>query len=305
MAAVAMSAAPQEDFLYTFAKPLPAKSDSTSAYAKVSDNLTVHPAIQAVVEKQVLPGLQSNLKIDSKKFWGSFEKLLDQFYDENIELLNFRDALQEKIEACPDAVPSKEFLESIGYLVKDQGPLQLSVQNVDPEIAKTNAPQLVVPLDNARYALNAANARWGSLFDALYGTDAFLDVTKGGKGYDAERGLKVFAEAFKYLDSFIPINGLSWADVTSIEISSGVSTTKKDDVVFMSSKSNGGNTKYLLKDTEQFIGSNASEYYFKQNGLHIVLKIKPDSPSGQQSPFGLADIVLEAAVTTIMDCESA
>ncbi|MEM8632839.1 MAG: malate synthase G, partial [Pseudomonadota bacterium] len=195
-----------------------------------------------------------------------------------------------------DAGAYAEFLKEIGYLVPQGPDFALETVGVDLEIAAVPGPQLVVPITNARYALNAANARWGSLYDALYGTDAMGDLPASG-GYDAARGARVVAWARDHLDKAAPLGGASWADVKSLGVADGalLLTTAGGPVA--------------LDDPAQFVGytrgadGSLTEIALKKNGLHLRIRIDPESPIGQSDPAGISDVILEAAVSTIMDCE--
>jgi len=247
---------------------------------------------------EALPGTG----IEPDGFFEGFGAAVDELAPKNRTLLARRDDLQEKIDqwhrdngAPHDLDAYKEFLKSIGYLLPEGGPVQVSTENVDPEIAAVAGPQLVVPVMNARFALNAANARWGSLYDALYGTDALGDLPKPG-GYDQERGARVIAWAKMFLDDSVPLAGASWADVTGFDFENGelkLSTAKGETT---------------LADPAQYTGfkrdnDRAYRLYFEKNGLHALVFVDPDSMIGKTDPAGIGDIGLESALTTIMDCE--
>ncbi|KAF4703840.1 hypothetical protein FOZ62_025533 [Perkinsus olseni] len=267
----------------------------TGKYVDFGD-IQVHEILKDAVEKNILPGTG----VSPQEFWSYLEKLLAEFSDENAALLAHRDELQAAIDewyrdGCKE--DQEKFLKRIGYLVEPPSTkTTISTRNVDPEMSLLAGPQLVVPVDNARYALNAANARWGSLFDAAYGFDVVPGRPRPG-GYDPSRGLAVLEFAFKQLDSILPLVGAKWSELASIWVDSRgqlvASTTKR--------KSTG------LKSPSAFIGyrGNASkgDLLFVHNGLHILTKIHRNSPVGKQNSMGLADVVLEAALTAIMDCE--
>jgi len=243
--------------------------------------LQVDAALAAFIEEQVLPPIG----LDVSAFWSRFAALLADKVPVNRALLAKRDALQAKIDAWHQTRAGKPveqteyqaFLREIGYLVEEPGDFVIGTQNVDPEIATMAGPQLVVPVLNARFLLNAANARWGSLYDAYYGTDALDAAPAQGKGYDPVRGAAVIAEARKFLDIALPLASGSWADVTSAEVE--------------------------LADSSQFIGKTSGGLLFKSNGLHIEVVVDPTSPVGSTDKAGIADVVLEAALTTIVDLE--
>ncbi len=190
----------------------------------ISSSLSVDDILHAFVERELLPG--TGIAPDS--FWASLAAVLAEFTPSNLELLERRDTLQAQIDGWwrerrgrPVSVAEQaEFLRTIGYLLPDPAPFQIETQNVDPEIARLAGPQLVVPVSNGRYALNAANARWGSLYDALYGTDALAPPT-GGKGYDPERGALVIAYARGLLDRVAPLAGGSHADAVAYIVHDG------------------------------------------------------------------------------------
>jgi malate synthase len=180
---------------------------------------------------------------------------------------------------APDPAEEEAFLREIGYLVDPPAPFTIGTEHADPEIATIAGPQLVVPVNNARYALNAANARWGSLYDALYGTDALGDPPTGG-GYDAARGARVIAWAKAFLDEAVPL-AIDWADIRfPVE-----------------------ETELYICDHEQYLGRSDHSLLFRRNGLHIEVVIDPRHPIGRDDPAGIADVLLESAITAIMDCE--
>jgi malate synthase len=243
--------------------------------------LSVDSRLADFIEQRALPGTG----LETAKFWGDFAALLGKFAPENAALLAKREDLQAQIDAwhraragqAHDAAAYQAFLREIGYLVPEPAPFAVGTQNVDPEIATMAGPQLVVPALNARFALNAANARWGSLYDALYGTDV-LDAPAARPGsYDADRGAAVIARAKAFLDEAVPLASGSWADWQ------------------------GG--QLVLADPAQWVGSKPGGILLRHNGLHIELVIDPDSAIGKTDPAGIADVVLEAALTTIIDLE--
>ncbi|ALH79626.1 malate synthase G [Sphingopyxis macrogoltabida] len=243
--------------------------------------LSVDSRLIDFVEQQALPGTG----LDAAGFWNDFAALLGTFAPENAALLQKREDLQAQIDAwhraregqAHDAAAYQAFLREIGYLVAEPAPFQVGTQNVDPEIATMAGPQLVVPALNARFALNAANARWGSLYDAFYGTDALDAPPAKPGGYDAERGAVVIAQAKAFLDEAVPLASGSWADWQ------------------------GGEP--ALADPSQRVGSKPGGILLRHNGLHIELVIDPASAIGKTDPAGIADVLLEAALTTIIDLE--
>lgn len=247
--------------------------------------LSVDSRLTDFVEQRALPGTG----LDVTKFWADFADLLGKFAPENAALLAKREDLQAQIDAwhearagqAHDAAAYQAFLREIGYLAPEPAPFQVGTQNVDPEIATMAGPQLVVPALNARFALNAANARWGSLYDALYGTDALDAPPARPGGYDADRGAAVIARAKAFLDEAVPLSGVNGWDDLSCE----------DDI------------DIFLADRGQLAGRRGKSYLFRNNGLHIEVVIDYDHPIGKTDPAGIADVVLEAALTTIIDLE--
>ncbi|AVA13316.1 MULTISPECIES: malate synthase G [unclassified Sphingopyxis] len=243
--------------------------------------LSVDSRLADFLETRALPGTG----LDPDRFWADFAALLGRFAPENAALLARREDLQAKIDAWHDArkgeahdpAAYQAFLREIGYLVPEPAPFQVGTANVDPEIATMAGPQLVVPALNARFALNAANARWGSLYDALYGTDALDAPAAKPGGYDPERGAAVIARAKAFLDEAVPLAAGSWADWQ------------------------GGEPQ--LADPAQLVGTRDGGILLRHNGLHIELVIDPASPIGRTDPAGIADVVIEAALTTIIDLE--
>ena len=245
--------------------------------------IAIDSRLAAFLETQVLPPLGR----DVAAFWQGFAALLAEFAPRNAALLARRDELQAQIDAWHvaqagkpnDPVAYKAFLESVGYLVPEPGDFQIGTQNVDPEIATMAGPQLVVPILNARFLLNAANARWGSLYDAFYGTDALDAPPAQPGGYDAARGAAVIARGRQFLDSAFPLaGGASWADLTARE---GIT----------------------LADPAQYMGETDKGVLLKNNGLHVEVVFDSTTPVGATDRAGIADIMVESALTTIADCE--
>ena len=265
--------------------------------------LQIDNHLHRFITEQVLP---SRPDIQAEAFWQGFAELLAEFAPRNRALLEKRDAIQQQIDdwhkqngAVTDAAAYRAFLKEIGYLADEPAPFKIGTQNVDREVAEQAGPQLVVPINNARYALNAANARWGSLYDALYGTDA-IDQSgdlAAGKTYNPKRGDAVIAFARNFLDQSIPLAQGSHRDVSAYRVEGGRLKAKLKD---------GGESG--LQTPELFIGYNGqaeapSSLLFLHNGLHIDILIDKNSPIGSQDPAGVKDIILEAALSTIMDCE--
>ncbi|KJZ20500.1 malate synthase G [Loktanella sp. S4079] len=250
--------------------------------------LQVATVLADFIETQALPGTG----VDADQFWAGFSGLVDKMAARNRALLAKREDIQGQIDdwhvanrgKAHDAQAYEAFLKDIGYLVPEGPDFSIDTGNTDPEIAHVPGPQLVVPIMNARFALNAANARWGSLYDALYGTDALGDLPKG-KGYDAERGARVIAWGRAHLDKVAPLASGSWADIVEIRVEDGVLLP-------------------ALKDAEQFVGANGQDAFFlKVNGLLIQIVVDRDSTIGSADQAGISDIILESALSTIMDCE--
>ncbi|MGG3843236.1 malate synthase G [Anoxybacillus kestanbolensis] len=254
------------------------------------------------IVEEVLP----NSQVDPRKFWGDFEQLINELTPKNKALLEKRDELQEKINEWHkqhrsqfDFEQYKSFLQEIGYLEPEVEDFEITTENVDDEIAKQAGPQLVVPITNARYALNAANARWGSLYDALYGTDVISEEggAERGKGYNPVRGEKVIAYVREFLDETVPLRGYSHKDAVQYAVVNGVLTVTVKD---------GQAT--TLRDEEKFVGyqgspEQPSAILLKNNGLHIEIQVDRNHPIGQTDLAGIKDVYVEAALTTIMDCE--
>ncbi|KFZ43233.1 malate synthase G [Anoxybacillus flavithermus] len=254
------------------------------------------------ITNEVLP----NSGVDASKFWSDFEQLIEELTPKNKALLAKRDELQEKINEWHkqhrgqfDFERYQSFLQEIGYLEPEVEDFEITTENVDDEIAKQAGPQLVVPITNARYALNAANARWGSLYDALYGTDVISEEggAQRGKGYNPVRGEKVIAYVRAFLDETVPLHGYSHKDAVQYAVVNGVLTVTVKD----------GQTT-TLRDEGKFVGyqgspKQPSAILLKNNGLHIEIQVDRNHPIGQTDPAGIKDVYLEAALTTIMDCE--
>ncbi|WP_291474372.1 malate synthase G [Corynebacterium sp.] len=263
--------------------------------------LEVAKTLYDFVNGEVLPGTG----VDQEKFWEGFGAIVAKHTPRNRELLAKRDDLQAKLDewytqnpGTQDAEKYTSFLKEIGYLVDQPEDFEIRTENVDAEFATTAGPQLVVPILNARFAINAANARWGSLYDALYGTDVIPEENgaEKGKGYNKVRGDKVIAWGRDFLDEAVPLESGSHADVDRYDITSGQLAAVID-----------GNEVHL-QQPEVFVGyagekDAPTDIVLKHNGLHIDIQIDPDSPIGSTDKAGVKDIVLEAAVTAIMDFE--
>ncbi|BFM15756.1 malate synthase G [Maricurvus nonylphenolicus] len=269
--------------------------------------LQIDEALFNLIENKIAPGTG----VETDHFWTEFEAILTDLAPKNKALLAKRDTLQAQIDAWhkensfkengqghkPEAY--KTFLQDIGYLLPEGPEFKVTTQNVDEEIANQAGPQLVVPVKNARFALNAANARWGSLYDALYGTDAISeeDGAERAGAYNPVRGAKVIAFARNHLDTAAPLANGSHADSTQYTVKDGQLTVTLAD---------GSETG--LAQPEKFLGYNGSEaapsaVLLKNNGLHIEIQIDRDANIGKTDAAGVQDLLVEAAVTTIMDCE--
>ncbi len=259
--------------------------------------LKVDAQLVKFVESEALPGTG----IAPAAYWAGLAGLVERFMPRNRELLAIRDRLQQQIDewhhqhgpVASDPAGYEAFLRQIGYLVPEPSEFQIETDGLDPEISSICGPQLVVPVSNARYALNAANARWGSLYDALYGTDAISRAGElaPGKGYNAARGAAVVARGAAFLDEAFPLNRGSHADVNWYAVENGGLMIRTADGVA------------ALADPAQFVGYAPGQILLRHNGLHAILAIDPNSAIGKTHPAGLSDIVLESALTTIEDCE--
>ena len=266
------------------------------------ENTKINEVLYNFINNEVLP----DTNISENDFWNGFVKAVNELAPINKELLKKRDVIQSKIDEWHksnkekiDFSSYKNFLKEIGYLVEDQGDFKIETSNVDDEIAKIAGPQLVVPIDNARYALNAANARWGSLYNAFYGTDAISEDNGCEKtsSYNPKRGEKVIAKGREFLDQNFQLETGSWSAVK------GFAKDGNNLVIHLE-----GETKINLKDQSKFAGyigdmSNPSSIFLKNNHLHIEIKVNPDHPIGKADKANISDIVSESAISTIMDLE--
>jgi malate synthase len=264
--------------------------------------LKIAAPLHAFVQDEALP----TTGVTADQFWSGFAALIEDMAPRNKALLAERDTLQAKIDAWHAAHPAKPidfpayeaFLREIGYLQPEPAPFTVQTSGVDPEITSIAGPQLVVPVSNARYALNAANARWGSLYDALYGTDAIpeTDGAERGRGFNKVRGAAVVARAKAFLDEAAPLAAGSHTAATRYSVADGAL------VVTTASGSTG------LADPAQFVGylgdtANPTAVLLRRHKLHIEIVIDRTSPIGGEDPAGVSDMILESAITTIMDCE--
>lgn len=266
--------------------------------------LAIDSQLYNFIENDVLP----RVGVESEAYWSNFEEIVKKFTPRNKELLAKRDELQAKIDQWHLDNPAKDgeidypkykdFLTEIGYLLPEGEDFEVSTENVDAEIASIPGPQLVVPVRNARYALNAANARWGSFYDALYGTDV-IDTADGkdkGSSYNPKRGAEVVAYAKAFLDENFALAQGSYTDVTGFSVEGGELKIAQGD-----------NTT-ALANTAQFVGyvgeeSNPKGILLKNNNLHVEIQIDASHPVGQDDPANIKDVLLESAITAIQDCE--
>ena len=266
-------------------------------------SLSIDPALEALVREEIIPGLG----LDAEDFWNSFSHILNDLTPRNRELLEKRDRIQQQIDDWHlnrmgkphDPQAYQEFLRSIDYLVPEGPDFKITTTGVDPEISQIPGPQLVVPVSNARYALNAANARWGSLLDAAYGTDVIPETEGAERGisYNPQRGEKVFGFVHGVLDASAPLAEGSFSRITGFSVDQGRLRMTLE-----------GGHETGLQNPEQFAGFNGSpenpdSILLKKNGLHLEIQLDRNHPVGKDHPAGICDILLESAVTTIQDCE--
>jgi malate synthase len=282
-----------------------AAREETMTERVATGNLRVARVLYDFVNNEALPGTG----IDPDSFWAGVDKVVTDLGPRNHELLARRDELQAQIDKWHrhrviepiDRQAYQQFLADIGYLLPEPPDFTITTANVDPEISSTAGPQLVVPVTNARFALNAANARWGSLYDALYGTDVIpeTDGAEKGTGYNKVRGDKVIAYARRFLDDSVPLANGSYADATGFTVADGALTVTLRD-----------GKQPPLANPEQFAGYTGepdapASVLLVNHGLHIDILIDPDSPVGRTDGAGIKDVILESAVTTIIDFEDA
>ena len=264
------------------------------------NNLRISEELLSFVNNELLKGLE----ISPEKFWSGFDTAVHELAPKNKELIQIREDLQKKIDDWHiknkgneiNIEEYKKFLKEIGYL-KDEGPdFKIETKNVDDEISKIAGPQLVVPIMNARYALNAANARWVSLYDSLYGTDIIESEEGGSERYDPNRGQEVIKYVREFFDKYIPIEGTSWKNIAGLKIVSKELVILKD------------NKEYKLKNADKFIGhrgdvNKPEAIILKNNNLHFEIIINPKAFSAAHDIAGISDVIAESAVSTICDNE--
>ena len=264
------------------------------------NNLKVSNDLLKFVNDELL----KDTSIEPKDFWSGFDKTVHELAPKNKELLKFREDLQKKIDDWHiknkgneiEIEKYKNFLRKIGYLINEGPDFKIETSNVDEEIAKIAGPQLVVPIMNARYALNAANARWVSLYDSLYGTDIIESEEGGGERYDPNRGQEVIKYVREFFDKTIPIEGTSWKNIAGLKVKNKELIILKDDY------------EYKLKDTYKFIGHRGDEnkpeaIILKNNNLHFEIIINPRAFSAAHDIAGISDVIAESAISTICDNE--
>ena len=262
------------------------------------NGLKINTKLFDFVNNEIIPG--TNIK--SEEFWNNFGNIVHELAPINKKLIQKREDIQKKIDDWHKKNKGKElnkkeyleFLKSISYIVEEKDDFNIETTNVDDEIATIAGPQLVVPVDNARYALNAANARWGSLYDALYGTDVIPGDK--GKGFNEERAQKVVVYVRKFLDESFPLDNGSWNKISGIKV-------KDNDIVFLEDKK-----EIYLKNKDQFIGYNGEKekltsVLLKNNNLHIDIIIDPNHYIGKLDKASISDFIVESALSTIIDNE--
>ncbi len=264
----------------------------------IKGNLKINSALFEFINKEVIPGTD----INSDDFWLKFDEAVHFFAPINKKLLAKREQIQKKIDEWHKSRKGEtlnkdeyiNFLKSINYIVEEKEDFQITTLNVDEEISKIAGPQLVVPIDNARYALNAANARWGSLYDALYGAD----IIHGNKSkeYDADRGRKVIEYVRNFLDQILPLDDVSWSNIDKIKIDG-------KNLIFIKNKKN-----HYLKNKDQFVGfsgenNNLKSILIKNNNLHVEIMLNPKHIIGKDDRAHISDVVMESAISTIIDNE--
>ena len=268
-------------------------------YKKIS-NLKVSENLENFVKNELLKGTD----ILPDVFWDKFDKVVHELAPINSQLIKKREILQKKIDEWHlkrrgdnfNLEEYKKFLNEIGYLAEKSGDFKIETKNIDPEISTIAGPQLVVPIMNERYALNAANARWVSLYDSLYGTDVIESEEGGSERYDPARGQEVIRYVRNFLDEHVPINGTSWKSISNLIVKNGDLIIYKDE------------NEFRLKDTEKFVGhrgasNKPSAIIIKNNNLHIEIIINPRAFSAAHDIVGISDVIVESAISTICDNE--
>jgi len=268
-------------------------------YKKIH-NLKVSENLENFVNNELL----KNTNISAENFWEKFDKIVHELAPINFELIKKREKLQKKIDEWHikrkgnnlDLKEYKKFLTEIGYLIEKGQNFKIETKNIDLEISNIAGPQLVVPIMNERYALNAANARWVSLYDSLYGTDVIKSEEGGSERYDPARGQEVIKYVREFLDKHIPVNGTSWNRISNLIVKDGDLIIYKDE------------SEFRLKNTEKFVGhrgasNKPSAIILKNNNLHIEIIINPRAFSAAHDIAGISDVIVESAISTICDNE--
>ena len=276
------------------------KKDKMSTNYRSVNNLKVSEKLLSFINKELL----KEIDISPENFWLKFDKAVHDLAPKNKQLIQFREDLQKKIDEWHiknkgneiKIEEYKKFLERIGYLKNEGTDFQIESENVDDEITQIAGPQLVVPIMNARYTLNAANARWVSLYDSLYGTNIIESEEGGSERYDPLRGQEVIKYVREFFDKYIPINGTSWKNISGLKIVKKDLIISKDDY------------DYNLKNKEKFIGhrgdaNKPSAIILKNNNLHFEIIINPKAFSAAHDIAGISDVIAESAISTICDNE--
>ena len=264
------------------------------------NNLKVSEELLSFVNKELL----EDTNISAEKFWSGFDKIVHDLAPKNRELIKIREDLQKKIDAWHiknkgkqiEIEKYKKFLIEIGYLKEEGQDFKIETENIDEEIANIAGPQLVVPVMNARYTLNAANARWVSLYDSLYGTNIIESEEGGSERYDPNRGQEVIKYVREFFDKYIPIDGTSWKNIAGLKIENYNLVILKDDY------------EYFLKDKDKFVGhrgdaNKPTAIIIKNNNLHFEIIINPKAFSAAHDIAGISDVIAESAISTICDNE--
>ena len=263
-------------------------------------NLKVSDELLSFINNELL----KDLEISSEKFWLGFDSMIHELAPQNKKLIEIREVLQKKIDDWHIKNKGneikienyKEFLQKIGYLKKEGPDFKIETSNVDNEITQIAGPQLVVPIMNARYTLNAANARWVSLYDSLYGTNIIDSEEGGSERYDPNRGQEVIKYVREFFDKYIPIDGTSWKNISALKVVNKDLIILKDDY------------EYKLKDKNKFVGhrgdiNKPSAIILKNNNLHFEIIINPKAFSAAHDIAGISDVIAESAISTICDNE--
>ena len=264
-------------------------------------NIKINSNLLDFVNNEVL----NNLNINEEIFWSGFSDIVDTYFPKNIELLEKRKKLQYALDKWHrankskgfDLIDYKKFLKEINYIVEEGPEFEITTSNVDKEISTICGPQLVVPITNARFAINAVNARWGSLYDALYGTNVLEEMPQG-EGYNSERGNKVVDYAKSHLDKFAPLKNAKWSDINSIKLEINDIILKNRDNIEINFENNNQIVGWRLNED-----SDLKELILLKNNLHCRILIDVEDSIGKNDPANISDIQVESAISTILDCE--